>query len=77
MEKDDRVIQTSGKEPIIKVVNMGDFSVDIMLRIWTKTDDYFKAQWDLNKAIKEALDANGIDIPFPTQLEIVREEKAG
>ena len=48
-----------------------------MLRIWTKTDDYFKAQWDLNKAIKEALDANGIDIPFPTQLEIVREEKAG
>ncbi len=77
LEKDERVIQTNGKEPIIKVVNMGDFSVDIMLRIWTKTDDYFKAQWDLNKAIKEALDANGIDIPFPTQLEIVREEKAG
>jgi len=33
-------------------------------------------QWDLKKAIKEALDKNGIDIPFPTQIEIQRQDAA-
>ena len=73
LDKDGRVMTAIDREPIIKVVNMGDFSVDIMLRIWTKKEDYFGAQWDLKKEIKEAFDANGIDIPFPTQLEIVKE----
>lgn len=73
--QEKRLVQTSGKEPIIKVISMGDFSVNLMVRIWTKTEDYFNVQWDLNKAIKEALDANGITIPFPTQIEIVKDER--
>ncbi len=76
LNKESRLIETKGKEPIIKVTNMGDFSVDIMVRIWTKTDDFFVVQWDLKKAIKEALDANDIDIPFPTQIEIQRADVA-
>ena len=74
INNEERVIKTSGKEPIIKVTNMGDFSVDLMIRFWTRTDDFLTTQWDMNKAIKEAFDENQITIPFPTQLKIVREE---
>ena len=62
---------TAGKEPIIVVDAMADSSVNLKVRIWTKTDDFFVVQWDLKKAIKEALDKDGISIPFPTRtLEI-------
>jgi small conductance mechanosensitive channel len=76
MKKEDRLVLTTGKEPLIKVVSMGDFSVNLIVRIWTKTEDYFAVQWDLNKAIKEALDKNGITIPFPTQIEIRQNNKS-
>lgn len=66
-----RLIETSGKEPIIVVDAMADSSVNLKVRIWTKTSDFFVVQWDLKKAIKEALDKDGISIPFPTRtLEI-------
>ena len=67
VDSEKRFVMTQGKEPIIRVVNMGDFSVDLMIRGWTKTEDFFDVQWDMNKALKEALDKNGITIPFPTR----------
>ena len=75
LKKEKRLIETEGKEPLIAVENMGESSVDIKVRIWSKTDDYFAVQWDLMKAIKEALDNDGISIPFPTRtLEISNPE---
>lgn len=72
LDADDRLVRSKDKEPIIRVVAMGESSVDLMVRLWTKTEDFFAVQWDLNKAIKEALDENGISIPFPTRtLEVV------
>lgn len=67
LKKEKRLIDTSGKEPIIVVENMGASSVDLKVRIWTATGDYFAVQWDLMKNIKEALDKDGIGIPFPTR----------
>lgn len=67
IKKEKRLIETSGKEPLLAVEAMNSSSVDIKVRIWTKTDDYFAVQWDLLKAIKEELDKDGITIPFPTQ----------
>lgn len=75
LKKEKRLIETKGKEPLIVVENMGESSVDLKVRIWTKTDDFFVVQWDLMKAIKEELDKDGISIPFPTRtLEIVNPE---
>lgn len=75
LKKEKRLVTTSGKEPIIAVEAMADSSVNIKVRLWTKTDDYFPTQWDLLKAIKEELDKDGIDIPFPTRtLEIANPE---
>lgn len=67
LNKEKRLIDTKGKEPLIAVGAMGASSVDIKVRIWTKGDDYFSVQWDLLKAIKEQLDKDGITIPFPTR----------
>jgi small conductance mechanosensitive channel len=52
-------------EPLIKVHELGDSSVNMIVRPWVKTDDYWDVYWDLMKAIKLALDKEGISIPFP------------
>ena len=54
-------------EPFIQVNNLGDSSVDFLVRVWCNSADYFKYQADMKRQVKEALDAAGIDIPFPTR----------
>ena len=54
-------------EPFIQVNNLGASSVDFLVRVWCKSSDYFAYQADMKRAVKEALDAGGIDIPFPTR----------
>ena len=51
--------------PYIGVSDLGDSSVDLLIRPWVKTDDYWNTKWDLTKNIKEAYDKEGISIPFP------------
>jgi len=59
-------------EPFAKVVNLGDSSVDIATRNWVKSGDYWDVKFDLTKQIKEAFDQQGISIPYPHQVEIVK-----
>lgn len=47
------------------VDGLGESSVDLSLRIWTKTEDYWPARRALVKAGKEALEKAGLVIPFP------------
>ena len=54
-------------EPFIQVNNLGDSSVDFLVRVWCDRGDYFQFQADMKRQVKEALDQAGIDIPFPTQ----------
>ncbi|MBR1609776.1 MAG: mechanosensitive ion channel family protein [Kiritimatiellae bacterium] len=44
---------------------LGESSVDLSLRVWTKTADYWPARRALVKACKEALEKEGLTIPFP------------
>ena len=57
----------SDPEPFIQVNNLGDFSVDFLVRVWCDSSDYFQFQADMKRKVKEALDEKGIDIPFPTR----------
>ncbi|WP_420857896.1 mechanosensitive ion channel family protein [Marivivens marinus] len=57
----------SDPAPFIQVNALGDFSVDFLVRVWCKSGDYFAYQADMKRAVKEALDKAGVDIPFPTQ----------
>ncbi len=60
---DSRVLAEPGVQ--IAVSNLGDSSVDLIVRPWVKGADYWALKFDLTQAIKVALDANGIEIPFP------------
>ncbi|MCV2881654.1 mechanosensitive ion channel family protein [Actibacterium sp. XHP0104] len=60
-------------QPFIKVSNLGDSSVDFTVRVWCKKDDYWDMKFDLTRAVKEAFDKTGVDIPFPTQIMIRQE----
>lgn len=52
-------------EPTIGVVALADSSVNFVVRPWVKTADYWAVYFDLLQAIKEELDKEGIEIPFP------------
>jgi small conductance mechanosensitive channel len=52
-------------ETNIKVNSLGDSSVNLILRPWVKTENYWTVYWDLMKEVKLRFDAEGISIPFP------------
>lgn len=54
-------------EPFIQVNNLNASSVDFLVRVWCDRTEYFAYQADMKRAVKEALDAGGVDIPFPTR----------
>ncbi len=51
--------------PNVKVGSLGDNSVNILVRPWSKTADYWDVYWDVTRALKERFEAEGIGIPFP------------
>ena len=51
--------------PTVAIANLGDSSVDLLVRPWVKTSDYWKAKWEVTQQIKDAFDKNKISIPFP------------
>ena len=51
--------------PVVAVHNLGDSSVDFVVRPWTKTENYWQVWWDLTRAVKERFDAESVSIPFP------------
>ncbi|MGH7025989.1 mechanosensitive ion channel family protein [Brevundimonas sp.] len=57
-------------EPWTGVTALRDSAVEITLHAWVKVADWWQTQSDLIQAGKEALDAAGIEIPFPHQVEI-------
>ena len=67
---DQRILRDP--EPFAKVVNLGDSSVDIATRNWVNSSDYWDVTFDLTKQVKEAFDQQGISIPYPHQVEIVK-----
>ncbi len=65
--KEERILTTEeGKEPQIMVTNLNASSVDLTLRIWSASSDFWALKVETMKRIKEALDKDGITIPFPT-----------
>jgi len=63
VESDPRVL----KDPAVNVSvhALADSSVNLVVRPWVNSADYWAVYWDLTQAMKEALDDNGIEIPFP------------
>ncbi|MBY7730453.1 small-conductance mechanosensitive channel MscS [Vibrio bathopelagicus] len=62
-ESDERVLKEPGVQ--VGVHTLADSSVNFVVRPWVKTAEYWDVYFDLMQAIKEGLDNEGIEIPFP------------
>lgn len=61
--------------PIVVLTNLGDSSLDLSVRAWTKTEDYWDYFWDNLEKMKEELDKADIEIPFPQRdVHLIKEE---
>jgi small conductance mechanosensitive channel len=60
---DERVLQEPA--PTVAVYELGDSSVNFVVRPWVKSADYWNAYFDITAKVKLALDENGISIPYP------------
>jgi potassium-dependent mechanosensitive channel len=61
--------------PIVRLENFGDYSIDYQLFVWIESPMVTgQVKNDLLQAILDAFDENGITIPFPTAIEIQRED---
>jgi small conductance mechanosensitive channel len=52
-------------EPLIAVAELADSSVNLVVRVWTDTGDYWAVMFAMNETIKNRFGAEGIGIPFP------------
>ena len=63
ISSDERIL----KEPVYKVAvsELGDSSVNFVVRPWVNVADYWAVRFDITEKIKLALDKSGITIPYP------------
>ncbi len=62
-EADARILKDPA--PGVWTTNLNESSVDLVIRAWTVTADFWATQTDFLQAVKEAFDGAGISIPFP------------
>ena len=60
---DERIL--TNPEPFIRLGEMAASSVDITVRVWVKSDDYWAVHFDLKKAVYTTFTKLDISIPFP------------
>ncbi|MCP4787508.1 MAG: mechanosensitive ion channel [Fuerstiella sp.] len=65
LAEDDRVL--SIPEPVVAVSELGDSSVNFVVRPWVSSHEYWAARFDLTERIKLAFDEHHFTIPFPSQ----------
>jgi small conductance mechanosensitive channel len=74
VQSDERVLKEPA--PTIKVHELGEWSVDFIVRPWVQTEDYFAVYCDLTRAVKDHFDKEGIRLPVPQRdIHVHGEEK--
>ena len=60
---DGRILNSP--EPFIALSALDASSVNIVIRVWVKTSDYWGVYFDMNKTIYATFNEKGIGFPFP------------
>jgi small conductance mechanosensitive channel len=63
LANDGRVL--ADPETVVAVGELGDSSVNLLVRPWCAGSDYWPLRFDLTRRIKEELEAAGCSIPYP------------
>lgn len=67
-EADARVLKDPA--PWCKPTDLAASTVTLELRCWTHVDGYWDTRFDILKAVKQRFDAEGVSLPFPTQVTL-------
>ncbi len=74
MADDPRVLQDPAPQAVVAA--LGDSSITVSLRVWTKTGDFGEVSNRFNAEIRDRLRAANIDIPFPQRvIRVVQEQE--
>lgn len=63
LQTEERILKDPA--PVILVSELGESSVDLAVRPWVNSADYWNVRSDLLETIKNEFDAKGISIPYP------------
>ncbi|WP_205859206.1 mechanosensitive ion channel family protein [Pleionea sediminis] len=63
INSDERILKDPA--PVIAVSELGDSSVNFIVRPWVNSSDYWAVYWDTHERVKLKFDEEGISIPYP------------
>ena len=63
LNADSRILQTPA--PFVAVNALDASSVNVLVRVWVKTSDYWAVYYEINRSIYETYNEKGINFPFP------------
>jgi small conductance mechanosensitive channel len=63
LAKKEQILTTP--PPLIAVKALDANSVNVVVRVWVKSGDYWTTYFEMNKSIYETFNAKGINFPFP------------
>ena len=71
IERQNQILPDESVDVVVGALNTS--SVDMLIHVWVKKEDYWTVRWEMLEEIKERFDEEGIVIPF-NQLDVnVRE----
>jgi small conductance mechanosensitive channel len=63
IKEDDRILNEP--EPFVALGSLGDSSVNITVRVWTSTENYWPVFFAMNERVYTEFPEHGLHIPFP------------
>lgn len=60
---DERILNTPA--PFVNLIALADSSVNVVVRVWVKSEDYWDVFFSMNKAVYATFNKEGINFPFP------------
>ncbi len=63
IEADERILNTPA--PFINLIALADSSVNVVVRVWVKSENYWDVFFSMNKAVYATFNKEGINFPFP------------
>ena len=63
IQKDERILQDPA--PLVVLGELADSSVNIKVRVWVESSDYWNVHFDMNKNVYATFNERGINFPFP------------
>ena len=63
IEADERILNTPA--PFVNLIALADSSVNVVVRVWVKSENYWDVFFSMNKAVYATFNKEGINFPFP------------